>query len=421
MQVLQKHKLIIKEINSQSSIINDIISGLTVAVLFIPQSMAYANIAGVNPVYGLYAAVIPLFIYTLFSSSKHLSVGPTSVVSILAFSSISTITKPESLHYFEAMTALTILIGVIQFSLGVLHAGKIFKYISNSVIKGFISAVAIIIIIHQLDSLIGVHISSQKNLISISSEISKQFYQFHPDTTIIGVSCLVILILFKKLSKYPIGPLLILFCSPAIVKLFHLHLSGVEIIGFIPNDLPSPALPNITYTDLGQLVAPACIIAFISFIESYTVAKSISEKTNYQIEADRELISLGTANFSSGLIGSIPVAGALSRSAVNFQSGAKTKLANIVTIMILIITLIFFTHAFYYLPISALSAVIIISVFNLIDINGMLKTLRTSVIDGLILFTTFLSTICIGVIYGLIIGIVFSMFAHLLKRPRTTF
>lgn len=397
-------------------IFRDISAGFIVAFLFIPQSMAYANIAGMNPVYGLYAATIPLLFYTLFSSSKHLSVGPTSIISILAFSGISSIAPPHSLHFYMAMTLLSLMVGLVHLCFGFFHIGKLFNKISSIVIKGFISAVAIIIVIHQLDTLFGIHVSSQKNIFELLFVLERSISSFHPLTTFIGIGSILVLYIFQKVTSLSLGPLFIIFLSTILVHFYHLNHSGVEIVGFIPNELPNFLVPDVKINDILSLIPTACMIAIISCLESLAIAKSIAEKAKYSIHTGQELIALAMANLSSAFIGSIPVGGAISRTAVNFQSGAKTKLANFVTLFTILGTLIYFTNFIYYLPISALSAVIIVSVSNLIDVKGLYLTFKKNTLDGYIRFFTFLSTLIIGVYQGFLIGLLLSVIIRIYKK-----
>lgn len=396
---------------------SDLTAGIIVAILFIPQSMAYANLAGVNPVYGLYAAITSLLIYTLIGSSKFLSVGPTSIISLIAFAGVFTIAKPQSLHFFEAMVQLTFLVGIIQILLGIFHVGKLFNYIPKHVINGFISAAAVIIIIHQIDVLLGIERITQTNVLNYMSELITNLPSIHPVTSLIGIGSIIILITLKKTTSISPGPLILVFLFPIINKMFLLPYH-TAIVGFIPNGVPEFILPKINLEDMKALIPTAFIIAFISFLESYAIAHSIAEKEKQLVHPNRELTALGSANISSAFVGSIPVAGALSRTAVNYQSGAKTKLANIISMFMILTTLLFFTSIFYYLPLATLAAVIIVSVYPLINLKRIIILIKYKPLDGLSLLITFICTLFVGMIQGFIIGLTLATISSLIQLNR---
>lgn len=401
----------------KSHLSSDLTAGIIVAVLFIPQSMAYATIAGVPIVIGLYAATLPLTVYALFGSSRYLSVGPVSIVSLLAFSGISSLTPLASSHYLELLLLLGLMIGSIQFIMGFFRTGFIFEYISPAVITGFTSAAAIIIALNQIKSLIGVSLPPYTDFLSYTLTIIDYLPEANLDTVVIGFSSLCFLLLLKKIHP-TLGPLLVIISSIILVQLQTLEKKGVEIVGTIPSGLPTLSI-NFLTLDTFQLLLPiALMIAFISFLESYAVAKTLAARDKENINTNQELVGLGLANISSSFIGSIPVAGALSRTAVNYQSGAKTNLSLVITAIFILITLLYFTPLFYYLPKATLAAIIILSVSKLINLKSVPHMIKSTPMDAMILLSTFLATLMIDIFLGLLTGIGLSIFFHLIRKKK---
>lgn len=389
----------------------DIQAGILVAVMFIPQSMAYAMLAGVKPIYGLYAGVIPLLTYILFCSSKHLSVGPVSVVSLLSFSALSTLTEPGSTQYLSYMFLLSFLIGGIQLIAGNIKIGKFVQYMQPEVIKGFISAVAFIIIINQLKNLTGIPLSDHTYIHQLILELIQNINKINIFTITIGLcSILFIMIVKRKWANFP-SQLVIVLMSALLVHFFELDTMGVHIVGNIPQGLPSITIPSLNFEAIRYLLPFAVTIAFISYMESITVGQTIADKAEYSINPNQELKSLGMANIAGAWFSSIPVAGAFSRTAVNFYAGAKSKLSSLVTVLVICLTLIFLTPYFYFLPYSALAAIIITAVTGLINLN-----IKDKKIDKKVVFTlTFTITLFYDVVLGLLVGMFFSIFISLIK------
>ncbi|OOP65895.1 hypothetical protein BWZ43_23790, partial [Heyndrickxia oleronia] len=306
---------------------------------------------------------------------------------------------------------------IIQILLGIFHVGKLFNYIPKHVISGFISAAAVIIILHQIDVLLGIERITQTNVLNYMSKLFTNLPSIHPVTSLIGIGSIIILIILKRTTSISPGPILLVFLFPIINKMFLLPYH-TAIVGFIPNGVPEFILPKINLEDMKALIPTAFIIAFISFLESYAIAHSIAEKENQLIHPNREMTALGSANISSAFVGSIPVAGALSRTAVNYQSGAQTKLANIISMFMILTTLLFFTSIFYYLPLATLAAVIIVSVYPLINFKRMIILLKNKPLDGFSLLITFICTLFVGMIQGFIIGLTLATISSLIQLNR---
>ncbi|WP_163969650.1 SulP family inorganic anion transporter [Oceanobacillus halotolerans] len=393
----------------QSNLIGDLTAGLIVAFLLIPQSMAYATIAGVPVSLGLFAATFPLIIYALFGTSKYLSVGPVSVVSLLAFSAVSSIAAPNSAQFLQLIIFLALLVGVLQFCMGLIKFGSIFDYVSPAFITGFTSAIAIIIALNQVKSIMGVSLPKYDNLVDYGMEILRHVSDINAYTALIGIGSILLLVTLKKMFTISPGPFIVIVLSIGLVDYFNLHQKNVDIVGQIPSGFPDLSMTIPTWDLILLLMPTAFMISFISFLESYAIGKTLANKENEQLDPNRELMGLGLANITSSAVGSIPIAGAISRSAVNHQSGAKTNLSLLITAFFMFVAILFLTPLFYYLPKATLAAIIIVAVSKLINLKQMIDYIKNKLSDGLILIATFLSTLMIDIFIGLLIGITVSL------------
>ena len=393
----------------KSDLSGDLNAGLIVAIMLIPQGMAYAMLAGLPPVIGLYASTVPLIIYALFGTSRQLAVGPVAMVSLLVLSGVSLLAEPGTDEYISLALLLMLMIGVFQLLLGVFKLGFIVNFLSHAVISGFTSAAAIIIGLSQLKHLIGVSLEADKNVFLIIGETIRRAGEINPATLAIGVGSIVLLILMKKYVKKIPGPLVVVVLSILAVYLFNLNGLGVKIVGEVPAGLPSLSLPAFQMDALIALVPIALTISFIGYMESIAMAKAIAAKEKYKIDPDRELIGLGLANVGGSFFAGYPVTGGFSRSAVNYQAGARTPLASIITALLIILTLLFFTGLFYYLPNAVLAAIIMVAVYSLIDAKELKYLFKVNRVDGLTWLLTFLATLLIGIEQGIIAGAIFSL------------
>ncbi|RAZ69298.1 SulP family inorganic anion transporter [Planococcus maitriensis] len=393
----------------KSDLSGDLNAGLIVAIMLIPQGMAYAMLAGLPPVIGLYASTVPLIIYALFGTSRQLAVGPVAMVSLLVLSGVSLLAEPGTDEYISLALLLMLMIGVFQLLLGVFKLGFVVNFLSHAVISGFTSAAAIIIGLSQLKHLIGVSLEADKNVFLIIGETIRRAGEINPATLAIGVGSIVLLILMKKYVKKIPGPLVVVVLSILAVYLFNLNGLGVKIVGEVPAGLPSSSLPAFQMDALIALVPIALTISFIGYMESIAMAKAIAAKEKYKIDPDRELIGIGLANVGGSFFAGYPVTGGFSRSAVNYQAGARTLLASIITALLIILTLLFFTGLFYYLPNAVLAAIIMVAVYSLIDAKELKYLFKVNRVDGLTWLLTFLATLLIGIEQGIIAGAIFSL------------
>jgi sulfate permease, SulP family len=391
----------------------DLVAGITIGVLLIPQGMAYALLAGLEPIHGLYAVTIPLILYAIFGTSRQLSVGPGAMIALLTATSISQLIPQSVGEYLQIAVTLAFLVGLIQLVFGLFRFGFIINFLSNPVISGYTSAAAIVIGISQLNYIFGLPSSSSKGHFGKLIDLFHSIDSFHVVTGLIGVGALLFIYFGKKIrTKTPIT-LVVLFIGILLTWSFDLASAGVPIIGDIPSGLPKPTLPFFNdYARLTQLLPYALTIALIGFAESSVIAKTIQTKhTDYKISSNQELIGLGMANLGASIVQAFPVTGGLSRSAVNDQSGAKTGMASIISSVIIILTLLFFTPLFYHLPYAILAAIILVAVLSLIDLKTIRSLWKNDKLDFLMLLSTFVLTLFFGIEIGIVTGMLLSISA----------
>lgn len=393
----------------------DLNAGMIVAIMIIPQSMAYAMLAGLPPIIGLYSAIIPMAMYALMASSRHVSVGPVAIVSLLVFSGVSALETPGTDEYFFFVLLLSLLTGIIQVTMGWLRLGYLFMNLPHAVVSGFISSAAIIIGFSQLPHLLDIQISYGSNLFYSLIELSKIINEVNLPTLIISLSCMTLLIFFK--NNYPRFPaqLLVVISSIGIVHYFNLASVGVSIVGEIPGGLPSFTVPAINEELVKMLFPTAFTIAIIGYVESMAMAKLIAEKESYNVNPNKEMVALGAANISSAFFSAYPVAGGVSRSAVNHQAGANSRLSSFITAFLVLLIVLFFSPLFYYLPKAALASIIIVVVYSLIDFTYMKEAFYENKATGMILLITFFSSLLFGIEKGFVIGLSIFIVLYLRK------
>ncbi|HUR32059.1 MAG TPA: solute carrier family 26 protein, partial [Saprospiraceae bacterium] len=388
----------------------DLIAGLTVGVMLIPQGMAYSMLAGLPPIYGLYASTVPLIIYAILGTSRHLSVGPVAIDSMLTAASISAIAIAGTKDYINMAILLALIVGVMQFSLGISRLGFLVKFLSYPVIQGFTSAAAIIICLSQLKNLLGIEMSSSQYLQDVILSVFYGIEKIHLPTFAIGITGIISLLLLKKyIPKIP-GPLIIVVLAIIIVAFFSLDQYGVKIIGVIPSGLPTPELPFFDFSRIKQLLPSAAALALIGFMESLAVARSLQAKhKTYRVETNKELMTIGLVNMIGSIFKSFPVSGGFSRSAVNEQAGARTGMSSIVSALLVICTLLFLTPLFYYLPDVILASIVIVAVFRLIQVKEVQYMWKVDKRDFIMMMVTFLGTLFLGIGAGIGIGVCLSL------------
>lgn len=397
----------------------DLSAGLTVGVMLIPQGMAYAMIAGLPPIYGLYASTLPLIIYALMGTSRQLAVGPVAMVSLLTASGISTLTEQGTDTFIHYAIVLALMVGVIQFLLGLFRLGFLVNFLSHPVISGFTSAAALIIGLSQLQHLIGVKIPRSHHVHEILFEAFKALSDINGITVLLGLTGIALILIMKKYFKSIPGQLIAVIFGILAVWAGGLTEQGVLILGEVPQGLPKVEIPEFTLELVQDLFPIALAISLVSFMESIAVAKAIQARhKNYKVIPNQELISLGLANIGGSFFQSFPVTGGFSRTAVNDQAGAKTGMAAVISALLIILTLLFLTSLFYYLPKAILASVIMVAVFGLIDYKEAIHLWHSNKTDFYMLITTFVATLSLGIEQGIGIGVILSLTLLIFKTTR---
>lgn len=397
----------------------DLSAGLTVGVMLIPQGMAYAMIAGLPPIYGLYASTVPLILYAIFGTSRQLAVGPVAMVSLLTAAGIGAVAEAGTETYIALAIALALFVGLIQFLLGAFRLGFLVNFLSHPVISGFTSAAALIIGLSQLKHLLGVNIPRSHHVHEIALNAVEQFGSINWITFGIGAVGIAIIMLVKRINRAIPGPLLAVLFGIFAVWGFGLTDAGVKIVGEVPQGLPSFGMPSFSMETIETLLPIALAISLVSFMESIAVAKAIQSKhRDYKVDPNQELVSLGLANIGGAFFNSYPVTGGFSRTAVNDQAGAKSGMASIISAVLIILTLLFLTPLFYYLPNAILASVIMVAVFGLIDYKEVIFLWRSNRTDLVMLLVTFFATLTLGIEQGIGVGVVLSLAMVIYRTTR---
>jgi len=397
----------------------DLSAGLTVGVMLIPQGMAYAMIAGLPPIYGLYASTVPLILYALFGTSRQLAVGPVAMVSLLTAAGVGALAEVGSQTFIALAITLALMVGLIQFLLGVFRLGFLVNFLSHPVISGFTSAAALIIGLSQLKHLLGVDIERSHHIHEILVQAFERIGAINWFTFGVGLGGIILIKGIKRINRSIPGPLLAVLFGILVVYGFGLTEYGVLVVGTVPEGLPAFSMPNFDQESLSALLPVALTISLVGFMESIAVAKAIQAKhRNYQVIPNQELIGLGLANIGGALFQSYPVTGGFSRTAVNDQAGAKTGLASIISAVLIILTLLFLTPLFYYLPKAILASVIMVAVFGLIDVKEAVHLWKSNRTDFAMLLVTFLATLSLGIEQGIGVGVVLSLMVVIYRSTR---
>ena len=400
----------------------DLTAGITVGIIMIPQGIAYALIAGIPPIYGLYTALIPQLIYGIFGSSRQVSTGPVAMDSLIVAAGVSTIAVAGTENYIAIAILLALLVGAFQFLMGVFRMGFVVNFLSKPVITGFTSAAALIIGFNQFKNLLGIDIVRSNQFHKLILGLWENISNLNWQTFLIGGIAILIIKVLKKVNKKIPSAILVVILGIITLKFGASYFSTVAIVKDIPTGLPSFAIPDLNMGMLGELLPIAFTLAMIGFLEMISIGKSLEcKQTEYKIRPSQELIALGLGNMIGSLFHSYPSTASFSRSAVNQEMGAKTSAAAFISAGVVLVTLLFLTPLFYYLPKAVLAAIIIVAVFNLIKISEFKFLWKSDKIDFCMLIITFLMTLFIGIKEGIGTGVALSLLAVIYRssRPHT--
>lgn len=418
---------------SSETFSSDLIAAVIVTIMLIPQSLAYALLAGLPPEAGIYASIVPIVLYAVFGTSRALAVGPVAVVSLMTAAAVGQIADQGSMGYALAALTLAMLSGAILLLMGIFRLGFLANFLSHPVITGFITASGILIAASQLKHILGVPARGE-TLIGMLASLLEHMGQMHMPTLALGISATAFLFWVRKGLKPALrklglpgkladifakaGPVAAIVVSTLAVRQLGLADGGVKIVGEVPQSLPPLTMPSFSPDLLGMLFVPALLISIIGFVESISVAQTLAAKKRQRIDPDQELIGLGAANLGAAFTGGYPVTGGFARSVVNFDAGAATPAAGAFTALGLAIAAVALTPLIYFLPKATLAATIIVAVLSLVDFSILKKTWAYSRSDFSAVAATIALTLGFGVEVGVSAGVLLSIGLHLYKTCR---
>jgi SulP family sulfate permease len=418
---------------NRSALSNDLVAALIVTIMLIPQSLAYALLAGLPAEAGLYASILPIMLYAVFGTSRALAVGPVAVVSLMTAAALNNIVEQGTMGYAVAALSLAGLSGVILLAMGLFRLGFVANFLSHPVISGFITASGIIIAASQLKHILGINAEGH-NLLELVVSLIEHLSETNWITAIIGILATGFLFWVRKGLKpllkgfglsdgltgvlVKTGPVAVVVATTTAVWALGLADKGVKIVGEVPQSLPPLTLPSFSPELLGQLLLPAFLISVIGFVESISVAQTLAAKKRQRIDPDQELIGLGAANIAASLTGGFPVTGGFSRSVVNFDAGAETPAAGAFTAIGLAIAALALTPLIFFLPKATLAATIIVAVLSLVDLSILKRSWSYSKADFSSVLATILTTLLLGVEIGVSVGVGLSILLHLYKSSK---
>ncbi|MFK7830161.1 MAG: SulP family inorganic anion transporter [Congregibacter sp.] len=418
---------------NRDALASDTLAAVIVTVMLIPQSLAYALLAGLPAEMGLYASILPLLAYAIFGSSRTLSVGPVAVVSLMTATAVGKVAAAGSLGYASAAIAMALLSGAMLMGMGLLRFGYLANLLSHPVVSGFITASGVIIALSQLRHILGIDAHGE-TLPTLLSTLWMQLSAFNTVTLLTGTAALAFLFWVRSglapllrraglsadaaemLAKA--GPILVIVATTLASVALDYHALGVALVGTVPRGLPAFSIPTIDFALWSELAVSALLISVIGFVESVSVGKTLAAKRRQRIDANQELVALGAANIASAVSGGFPVTGGFSRSVVNFDAGAQTQLASVLTAIGIAAAALFLTPVLYFLPKATLAATIIVAVTSLIDLSLIKRAWRYSRSDFAAVVVTILCTLIFGVELGVLAGIVASIVLHLRKTSQ---
>lgn len=393
----------------------DLIAGLTVAVILLPQAIAFALIAELPPEMGLYAAVVGGIIGGLWGSSNQIHTGPTNAISLLVLSSLLAIAEPGTTEFIVAAGLLAVMVGVFQLAMGLARLGVLVNFVSHSVVVGFTAGAGVLIAINQLRPLLGLSFSSH-NVLNTVQEIFYNLLNTHLPTALLGLGAMVLIVVLRRVNPKLPGALISMVVASAVVFIFGLDQAGVDVIGQLPTGLPPVAdLPLFDLDFIARLSTGALAVGAIGLVETTAISRSIGAQTGQRLDSNQEFVGQGLANISVGFLTGYPCAGSFSRSAVNFKAGAQTPLSAILSGLFVLIAMFVLAPLATYLPRTALAGVLIITAYGMVDRAEMVRIWQGARGDALIMLVTFLGTLFLHIEFAVLLGILLSLAIYVMR------
>ena len=396
-------------------------AGTTTAILLIPQSMAYALVAGVPPVYGLYASLLPLVVYALLGRSRELALGPGALDTLLIGVTIGSLSVASNPNAATVAAVIAFQVAMIQIVLGLLRGGFLINFLSKPVISGFTSAAALTIAISQVKHLLGMDIDRSSRFYEEFWQLVTHVEEIHLMTAMIGIGSLCFIAMAKRIKKSFPNALAVVILAAIVGAILKVDQNQVSVLGAIPQGIPQFGFVWVTQELFVTLLPSSMAIAAVGYLTTISIARTFADRSRYDIAPNRELIALGASNFVASFSQGFPVSASFSRSAVHAEAGSTSPYSLVVVAAWIFLTLLFLTEYLYYLPTATLAAIIILAVLGLIDFTLVKHLRKTKQSDMWLLLLTFFSTLIVGIVEGILIGVVFSLglFLYLTTRPHT--
>ncbi len=403
---------------NRESVRADLIAGITGAIVVLPQGVAFAMIAGMPPVYGLYSAMVPPIIAALFGSSRHLISGPTTAISIVVFATVSKLAEPGSAQFISIALSLTLIAGVYQLILGMARMGALVNFVSHSVVVGFTAGAAILIATSQLKHFFGIQIPSGESFLHIWQDVFRKIDDINPYVTAVASVTLIggVLIMFFK-PRWP-GLLLAMVVGSLLAAAIGAESKGIRLVGELPAQLPPISIPDISLDSIKTLGSAALAIAMLGLIEAVSIARSVALKSGQRIDGNQEFIGQGLANIAGSFFSSYASSGSFTRSGINYTAGAITPLAAIFAAISLALIVLIVAPLAAHLPIAAMAGILLIVAYRLIDFHHITNILRTSKRETAVLLTTFFATLLVELEFAIYVGVMLSLIIYLMRTSR---
>jgi sulfate permease, SulP family len=392
----------------------DASAGLTVGVLLVPQAMAYASLADMPPITGLYAALVALVVYALSGASSHLSYGPVALVALLTATAVGPLADGDPVRFALLAGALAVMVGALHVTLGLLRAGAVVDLIAHPVIVGFTGAAGLVIALTQARDLLGIDVGRSERAIDAAIAVIGGVSTTHPATFVVGVLSVGLLVGLRRVLPRVPPAIVVVMLGIVATLVLALEARGVRVVGEIPAGLPVLRLPMVPLADLVVLLPLAGVLALVSFAESISIGKSIAGRSRETLDANRELVASGAANVAAGMFGGFPVAGSFSRSYLMFSSRGRTAASGLVAALLVALTLTLLTPLLEPLPRAVLAAIVLVTVVGLIDVREARRVARVDRRDGIVLGITFVATLVLGIELGLAVGVGANLVGHVI-------
>jgi SulP family sulfate permease len=397
----------------------DVVAGLTAAAILVPQSMAYATVANLPPVVGLYASIVPVLVFSVFARSRQLSVGPLTSISILSAVGVAGLAARGTSHFIELSATLAVIVGVVHLAIGLTRLGFVVRFLSEPVVQGFLAGVAIVLIVTQLGAMTGIVVPTSDLAYETFWEWAKRLDGLDLAPTMLSLGSLGLLLYARRWRRLP-TPLLLLIVSTVAVAVFDLQNDGIAIVGHVPGGLAGPQLPDFEWHAVVALVPVAIAITIISVLESLSLARDDAERHGYEIETNHEIEALGAANVAAGFFQGMVVTAAISRSTIVDDAGARTQLNGIIAALTLIPLLLFGTSLFEDIPLAVLGVIVTVAVLPFLRVGEARRLWRVRRSDCVVGLASFVGTLVLGIEMGVVVAALLSvaMIVARVTRPR---